>query len=595
MTATNSHGVESASQVVEVVDVPIAGLTASNDSPTELGSTTTFSATITAGTNVSYIWKFGDGTTAVGAEVTHAYAQIGNYTATVTATNSHGVESASQVVEVVDVPIAGLTASNDSPTLLGSATTFTATITAGTNVTYTWEFGDGAIASGVMLTHTYAAVGDYTVLLTATNPRGVVTTTTTASITQTMLSWPISIEGTWNFISLPLVPATSYTANKWCEEINNQGSSVVEIDRWDQGGWEGHLCEFSFNHFPIEMGKGYFIRANAASSWNVQGYAVTSAVPLNLQAGWNSISIPHTDSYTAKSLCNDFINQGITAVEIDRWYIGGWQGHVCGLPFNNFAIQRGVGYFVKTTSAGTVTPSAPASSRRPQEVLLSPDEVPTGPRLPIRNLRLSNLRESSVTLSWITDEVTTGYVRFGKTNDKLEQTSYDSRGSATSSTTHYITLNKLTPETTYYFEIISGDEVADTGTLTTTSSLDSLPESDTIYGQIFKADGTTPAADSLVYLTLRDQDGEGSQGEAMLLSAIVDNEGYWHANLGNTRITNGKEQFIYSETEDTVVLTVQSTTGETSMVQSSSELHPALPLTLKEKEAWSLYLPLIEN
>jgi len=43
---------------------------------------------------------------------------------------------------VTDAPIAGLEATNDSPTMLGNPTTLTATISAGSNVTYTWAFGD---------------------------------------------------------------------------------------------------------------------------------------------------------------------------------------------------------------------------------------------------------------------------------------------------------------------------------------------------------------------------------------------------------------------------------------------------------------------
>ena len=65
------------------------GLEATNDSPTALGGTTTLTATISQGTApVTYTWDLGDGETANGAVVTHAYANAGNYTAVVTATNS---------------------------------------------------------------------------------------------------------------------------------------------------------------------------------------------------------------------------------------------------------------------------------------------------------------------------------------------------------------------------------------------------------------------------------------------------------------------------------------------------------------------------
>jgi parallel beta-helix repeat protein len=81
-------------------------------------------------------------------------------------------------------PIAGLTATNDSPTPLGIATTLTATVTAGTDVAYTWAFGDGATDSGAVVRHTYPAVDIYTATIIASNLVSVLTATTTVTITE---------------------------------------------------------------------------------------------------------------------------------------------------------------------------------------------------------------------------------------------------------------------------------------------------------------------------------------------------------------------------------------------------------------------------
>jgi plastocyanin len=53
--------------------------------------------------------------------------------------------------------------------------TFTAQIGTGTNVSYTWSYGDSAGAAGRVVSHTFGAVGVYTVVVTATNPLTVVT------------------------------------------------------------------------------------------------------------------------------------------------------------------------------------------------------------------------------------------------------------------------------------------------------------------------------------------------------------------------------------------------------------------------------------
>jgi hypothetical protein len=64
-------------------------------------------------------------------------------------------------------------------TPLGASTSFTATLSAGTApITYTWDFGDGAAATGAQVMHTYATVGSFTVTLTATNNLGSLSTTT---------------------------------------------------------------------------------------------------------------------------------------------------------------------------------------------------------------------------------------------------------------------------------------------------------------------------------------------------------------------------------------------------------------------------------
>ena len=81
-----------------------------------------------------------------------------------------------------DVPITGLAATNDGPTMLGEATTLSATISTGTNVTYAWDFGDTHTDSGAVVAHTYADPGDYLATVTATNSTGSVGTSTLVEV-----------------------------------------------------------------------------------------------------------------------------------------------------------------------------------------------------------------------------------------------------------------------------------------------------------------------------------------------------------------------------------------------------------------------------
>lgn len=181
-----------ATTALTLLDRPISGLTASSSNPTDLSAVTFFTATITGGSQVSYTWSFGDGTTGNGATPSHTYADIGLYTAVVTATNPRGVMTATTQVQVLAVPITGLLAVNNGPLLLGETTRFTATITAGSHVTYTWAFGDGMLGAGAMPTHTYGASGFYTAIVTATNARGVMTATTEVQIDAPPTATPTS-------------------------------------------------------------------------------------------------------------------------------------------------------------------------------------------------------------------------------------------------------------------------------------------------------------------------------------------------------------------------------------------------------------------
>jgi uncharacterized repeat protein (TIGR01451 family) len=188
LTIINSVASDAFSDTVLVTDVPITGLAINHDSPTTQGHATTISATTASGTNISYLWALGDGTSSTGLSLTHTYEAVGNYTVVLTATNSVGSQVTTATVTIVDEPIAGLSISHSGPTTLGDSTTLTGSIATGTNVSYLWDLGDGTASILQNPTHIYPAVGEYTVVLTATNSWGSLVQVDTISI----LDVPIS-------------------------------------------------------------------------------------------------------------------------------------------------------------------------------------------------------------------------------------------------------------------------------------------------------------------------------------------------------------------------------------------------------------------
>lgn len=211
---------------IVTAEVGIEGLTAINDSPTQLGATTTLTATVDAGSNVAYVWNFGDGTSGEGAIVTHTYLHTGSFAAVVTAINHVSWERATTMVTITDIPITGLTVVNDSPTLIGAPTTLTATVATGSNVTYAWDFGDGESGSGAVVSHVYPSVGTYTAVVTASNSAGAISDTSMVMITVAPVTGLTVVNDSPTLLGDP----TTFTATV--------ATGVVETYVWDFGDGE---------------------------------------------------------------------------------------------------------------------------------------------------------------------------------------------------------------------------------------------------------------------------------------------------------------------------------------------------------------------
>jgi hypothetical protein len=185
---------------VTVVDQPIAGLAAANSSPTALGGTTNLTATTTAGTNVTYLWDFGDGSGASSTNpVTHAYpVGAGNfYTAVVTATNSVSQMTATTMVTIT----------NPTPTVSAIAPmTPTAPLTQSQVITVT---GTGFIAGAqVLIQSQITATISHTYLATVDSP-------TQLRITLAILDF---VAGSYNLVVInpePPVAIAPRTSNTW--------------------------------------------------------------------------------------------------------------------------------------------------------------------------------------------------------------------------------------------------------------------------------------------------------------------------------------------------------------------------------------------
>lgn len=132
---------------------------------------------------VSYSWDFGDTGTGTGITTSHTYAAPGNYTATLTVTDSFGASDQTTVPIVVTQanlpPTANFTATPTTGTapLLVSFDATSSTDDFGI-ATYAWDFGDGNMGSGVTTNHSYINPGTFDAILTVTDTLGLTDQTT---------------------------------------------------------------------------------------------------------------------------------------------------------------------------------------------------------------------------------------------------------------------------------------------------------------------------------------------------------------------------------------------------------------------------------
>lgn len=171
-----------------------------------------------AGTVVSYAWSFGDGATSASASPAHTYAAHGSYTVTLITTNACGIsDTATETVRTCLPASAGFTATVQSD----GATVITANSSAGTNLTYNWNFGDGATSTAEEPTHVYAATGSYTITLTATDACG---TTATATQTVSIITGITNVQAGFSISATP-----NPTSGQFVIRYELQNESAVRI------------------------------------------------------------------------------------------------------------------------------------------------------------------------------------------------------------------------------------------------------------------------------------------------------------------------------------------------------------------------------
>jgi len=197
-----------------------------------------------------------------------------------------------------------------------------------------------------------------------------------------------------------------------------------------------------------------------------------------------------------------------------------------------------------------------------------------------RNIRVSNVTDSSFTISFLTDIDTTGFVKYGTTADKLTSQSSDDRdqltGTVGSYQTHHITVRGLNPNTEYFYVLGTGgqatfDNEGSSFSIKTAQRTGTPSAAKTAYGTVLNASGQ-PADGAIVYVTLP---GVGE------MSSLVKATGSWAIPLSNARLADGTG---YAEITDESMLSIfvqgasQALSAQTTATVAQSQPVEAITL-----------------
>ncbi len=240
LIATTANGCsDTATQQVTVSAPPVVDFTmtaqCSNDTTQFVSSTL-----VNVAATQSWLWQFGDGTTATTPDPLHIYTQQGTYMVLLTITDTAGCSNTiSYPVTIQAGPQAWFSVT--APGCSGMAVTFTDLTNGngGTISSWYWQFGDGhdttLTAQVPTLTHTYTNAGIYTATLSVVTQQGCESTyQQTVTISSSPLAaflWQNTCQGQATQFTDMTTLNGGATLTSWSWDFGDPGSGRATVHR----------------------------------------------------------------------------------------------------------------------------------------------------------------------------------------------------------------------------------------------------------------------------------------------------------------------------------------------------------------------------
>ncbi len=200
-----------------------------------------------------------------------------------------------------------------------------------------------------------------------------------------------------------------------------------------------------------------------------------------------------------------------------------------------------------------------------------------GPSQTPTDVRISNIQDSSFTVSYITEDKVIGSINFGDSKN-LGQSALDDRdqqtGSVTPHTIHNVTVRGLNPSTKYYFSILSGQNTfLNNNNLFetfTASTIDASPSQQTpLSGKIISPNGTTPS-EAIIYVTAEN---------AQVISTLVKQDGSYILPL-NSLLNKDLSGYFAFQKNTIIKLLVVGDSLKSNVLLSKDQINPIPTVTL---------------
>jgi len=195
-----------------------------------------------------------------------------------------------------------------------------------------------------------------------------------------------------------------------------------------------------------------------------------------------------------------------------------------------------------------------------------------------KQIKVTNITDTSFTVSWITEEPTEGFVHFGQTSS-LGNIATDDRDAISrktiSSSTHHVSIKNLKPKTKYYFKIGSGGKTFDNSgsaweVTTANTPTSEVPPSDIVSGEVENQDGT-PGEGAIVYLSIANMTPQ---------STLVHTSGNWLIALNNAFSSDLSGYASYDKQAQIIEIFVQGEEKTATAITTTGNDNPIPKITL---------------